>query len=492
MGDGVFAYIMKHKHFLKNVAIISLGGLFAKVIGAVYRIPLTALLGGYGMGLYQMAYPLFCLLLTFSSTGIPSALARLIAKERAASGINQSTVIAALRLFSLLGLCGTALMFLLAPVMSALQGEQGLLPCYRMLAPSVFLVALIAVFRGYFQGVNDMLPTAASEIVEQLFKAGAGLFFSYRFAQDPVKAVSYALFSVTLSEFVALGYLVLRFRGEKFRKSLCVKRTTGSDILFAALPVMTAAGLLPLSHIADSVLVVRLLSGYTEQAVSLYGLFAGGAVSLVSLPATACCGLATASVPSVSAYFARGMEEEGRCRALYALALTLALSLPCAVGLFVFAKPIVALLYSSLSPTDAKTMISLVRIMSVSAVSLAGVDTLAACLTGMGRAKQAAFSMLIAVLVKFILQYFLVRNPSLSVGGAAIAANACYLVAFYLDLFYTIKKKRVKSYDNDHWIGNGNARSDHAGDRRAQTGEQSACKERVACFGRTQRPRSSV
>ena len=85
------------------------------------------------------------------------------------------------------------------------------------------------------------------------------------------------------------------------------------------------------------------------------------------------------------------------------------------------------------------TVVSLVRLSSVSAVTLAAVNTLAACLTGMGRAKSAAFSMLAAICVKFALQWLLVSDPSLSVGGAAIAANVCYLVAFFLNSFYTWK-----------------------------------------------------
>lgn len=479
---------MKHKTFLKNVAVISAGGIVAKLIGAFYRIPLANLLGGYGTGLYQMAYPLFCVLLTFSSAGIPSALARIVAKETVKGRESRSTVRAALRLFALLGLAGTAVMCLLAPNMSALQGEERLAFCYYMLAPSVFLVALIAVFRGYFQGKNDMRPTAVSEIVEQLFKAGVGLFFAYRYAEEPARAVAYTLLAVTLSEGAALIYLAATFRRERFQKSLRVRRTTGGEIFCSALPVMAAVSLLPLSQAADSVMLVRLLSGYSERAVALYGLFAGGAVSLVSLPATACCGLATASVPSVSAYFARGEEKKGRERALYALAVTLVLALPCALGLFLLARPVVALLYPSLSAEDAQTLTGLLRLMSVSAVSLAGVDTLAACLTGMGRAREAALSMLAAVLVKFVLQRVLVADPALSVGGAAIAANACYLVAFFLDLFYTVrrtkKRKRKEKDDNDYRAGYGEGRRDGACARRDEEGGQGACADRVASFGR--------
>ncbi len=453
---------MKDPRFLKSAALLSLSGVLAKGIGALYRIPLSNLLGSYGMGLYQMAYPLFCMLLTFSSAGIPSAFSRIVAREHARGQGTKETLKTALRLFAVLGLSGTALMCLFAPHMSNLQGESALLPCYLSLAPSVFLIALIAVLRGYFQGKDDMKPTAVSEIVEQLVKAGFGLFFALRFATDPKKAVSYCLFAVTLSEAAALFYLLLKRRPE-YGRMLLVRKTTGRDILFAALPVMASAALLPLSQTVDSVLLVRLMGGHTTRAVALYGLYTGGAMTLVNLPATACYGLAASSVPVLSGCFTKGKREEGRERALYALMLTLLLSLPCAVGLFLFARPIAAILYPGLDIAEKEIFISLLRLSSVSAVSLAGVNTLAACLTGMGKAKKAAFSMLLAVLAKFLLQTLLVANPEISVFGAAIAANCCYLIAFFLDLFYTVKKDRVENYDYGDRIGRDRGRLAPAG-----------------------------
>ena len=469
---------MKHSRFLKSAVVLSLGGVLAKGIGAIYRIPLSNLLGGYGTGLYQMAYPLFCVLLTFSSAGIPSAFSRIVARETARGGNSDSTLKTALRLFAILGLSGTALMCLFAPYMSNLQGDERLLPCYLMLAPSVFLVALIAVLRGYFQGKDQMKPTAVSEIVEQIFKAAFGLFFAVRFRDDPARAVSFCLLAVTISETAALFYLLLLKRPER-SKFLTARKTTGQDVLFAALPVMASASLLPLSQTVDSVMLVRLLSGHTIHAVALYGLFTGGALALVNLPATACYGLAAASVPSLATCYARGEWEEGRRRALYALTLTLLLALPCAVGLFLFSKPIAALLYPNLNAEETATFVLLLRLTSVSAVSLAGIDTLAACLTGMGKAKKAAFAMLIAVFVKFILQRLLVGNPRYSIGGAAIAANACYLVAFFLDLFYTVKKERVERNDNGNRIGRESGRFVRAGAQGIEKCRRSARKKRL-------------
>lgn len=434
---------MKINSFLKNAATVTFGAFIAKGIGALYRIPLANALGGYGIGLYQMAYPFFCLLLTFSSSGIPNALARMISRERASGRGCEKTVSSALRLFSVLGLCGMLFMLLFARTVAQAQGDESLVACYLVLAPSVPLVALIAVFRGYFQGKKDMRPTALSEIFEQGFKALLGTYFLIRYQGEPVQAVVCSLLAVTLSELLALLFLFMRYRGEVVPRR--ISKRGGENILRSAFPVMLSAAILPLSQMADSVIIVRLLSAYTPRAIALYGLYTGGAVALVNLPVSVCYGLASASVPAVSEALARGDDGAARRRSLYALFITLLLSLPCAVGLFVLAKPAVAILYPALSVEDGQTLVSLVRLCALSAVTLSGVQTLSACLTGMGRAKRAAVSMAIAVFVKFVLQFLLLRNSALSIGGAAIASNACYLVAFLLNLFYTIKQERKKA-----------------------------------------------
>lgn len=151
------------------------GGFIAKLIGALYRIPLTNLIGGYGMGLYQMVYPFYCLLLTVSATGIPSSIAKMTAEKRARGISDKGVLKSALILFLSIGAVGALLMTALAPVLSRAQDYPDLKSGYIALAPSVFLVSAISVFRGWFQGENKMFPTALSEVTEQVVKVGLGL-----------------------------------------------------------------------------------------------------------------------------------------------------------------------------------------------------------------------------------------------------------------------------------------------------------------------------
>lgn len=432
--------------FLKGAAWIAGGGFIAKLIGALYRIPLTNLIGGYGIGLYQLVYPVYCLLLTVSATGIPSSIAKLTAEKIGKGESSMPLFKTAMKLFLLIGLAGTLLMMTLAPALSAAQGSRAVLGGYYALAPSVLLVSAISVFRGWFQGQNKMHPTALSEIAEQAVKVGFGLLFAYLFRGDVERAVIFLLLSVSLSELFALCLMLFLFRRipapaqlEKEGSRVGVK-----TVLKLSVPVTLNAMLLPLSSLLDSVLVPRLLSAYADNAVTLYGLFSGGAVTVISLPVSICYGIAAASIPAVAAVGADGDGRRTRGKIFYALGVTAAVALPSAIGLYFMAEPAAKLIFRSLSAQEQAILSGLIRAYAVSAFTLSMVQTLSACLTAQGKPQHAAFSMAVAVLLKTVVYCLLLKNSKISIFGLAYATNLCYLVAFALDLVYNLYITRRK------------------------------------------------
>lgn len=438
------------KNFLKGAFWIAFGGFAAKAIGALYRIPLTNLIGGYGLGLYQMVYPVYCLLLTVSATGIPSSIAKLTAEEIALGNDENVVLRKALKLFFRIGLIAMLLMLLSAPLLSAVQDTKGVLGGYFMLAPSVLIVSLISVFRGWFQGRNNMFPTAASEIVEQLVKVGFGIFFAYLFQGNVERAVVFLLLAVTISELFAL-FLMLFFY-KRVPAPIKPKNEGGmvsmKRIVKLTLPVTFSAILLPLSSLLDSVLVPRLLGVYDPSAVTLYGLFAGGAVTVVGLPVSVCYGLAAASIPRVAAASRlpdpKQRKQTLRNRIRFSLWLTIAVGGASAIGLYLFAKPAAKLIFRSLSQTELDTLVGLIQAYAISALSLSCVQTLSACLTAQGKPQYAALSMLIAITVKTVCSVFWLRNANISIYGLAYATNVCYLVAFFLNFMYNRKVSESK------------------------------------------------
>ena len=433
--------------FLKGAAWIAVGGFCAKLIGALYRIPLTNLIGGHGLGLYQLVYPVYCLLLTLSATGIPSSIAKLTA-ERIARGENDRAVFkTAMKLFLVIGVFGTLIMVLAAPFLAKAQGSEEVLGGYYALAPSVLLVSAISVFRGWFQGRNNMFPTAASEVVEQLVKVGFGLLFAYLFRADIHKAVVFLLLSVSLSELVTLFLMLFFF--QRVPAPFTQKNGGGmvamKTVLKLSVPVTLSAILLPLSGLLDSVLAPRLLSAYAEDAVALYGLFAGGAVTVVNLPVSVCYGIAAASVPRVAA--SEGKGKSVRKRIFYSLGITMLVGGASALGLYFFAEPAARTIFRSLRGEELALLIELIQAFSVSAFTLSCVQTLSACLTAQGKPQFAAISMAVAMTVKTVLYLFWLKDKSVSVFGLAYATNIAYAVAFFLNLLYNLlvsKKRRRK------------------------------------------------
>ena len=246
----------------------------------------------------------------------------------------------------------------LSPLLSRAQDCPEVKNGYLALAPSVLLVSAISVFRGWFQGENNMFPTALSEVTEQVVKVGFGLLFAYLFRSDVEKAVTYILLSVSVSEACALALMAFLFRRvpEPFSGLKKGDRVSMKSVLRLSIPVTLSAALLPLSSLLDSVIIVRLLKRYTEDAVALYGLFSGGAVTIINLPVSVCYGIAAASVPAVSASSASeivGGKNGARRRMVYALLVTLAVSVPCAAGLFLLASPAERVIFRALS-ADAR------------------------------------------------------------------------------------------------------------------------------------------
>ena len=428
--------------FIKGAITIASGGFIAKLIGALYRIPLTNLIGGKGIGLYQLVYPIYCLLLTVSATGIPSPVAKLTAEQIKDGYSGKAVLKSAMKLFLIIGFIGTVVMCVSAPVLSKLQGSQGVIFGYYALAPSVLLVSAISVFRGYFQGKNRMSPTALSEIVEQVVKVALGLYFAYRFRESVEKAVGYLLLAVSLSELVALLLMWLIYitkNRDKSRKD--GGRVEIKRIIKLALPVTMASLLLPLSALLDSVLAVRLMGAYTSDAITLYGLFSGGAITVINLPVSICYGIAASSVPAVA-----GAKDKAsvKKRWRFSLWVTIAVALPMAVGLYLFASPVVKIIFKNLEAEQISTLVGLVKTLSISALFLSCAQTLSACLTAQGKPQLSALSMLIAVTVKTLSYTLLLKNPKISVFALALATNLCYFVAFSLNLLYNIRVSKQR------------------------------------------------
>lgn len=437
--------VSKKDGIFKGALILGVCAFFAKVLGAFYRVPLTNLLGGYGLGLYQMIFPIYSLLLDFSSGGAPTALAKIISSEnndRETSAHNY--LVSSIKFLSLIGVGLTLVLVLFCKPISTLQGNSNSYLGYLFLSPSILLVCAISCFRGYFQGLMDMKPTAISQIIEQLVKLALGLAFVYLLSANTVYAVAGATFAITLSELVALFYLVVVYKKRKVKLNLNLlyqKQGNGERIkrlLKYSFPIIVVGTLIPLSHVVDSFMIVNVLSKYRQDATTLFGLLSGVALTVINLPVSICHGVSTVAVPSISSTHSK--EEKNR-RAEKTLLLTLLVTIPCAILCFLFAPFIVSLLFRSLGTYEKDVAINLIKITSPCIILLSLIQTQNAILVAKNKLYLPSINLFIGVVLKIVVNLILLPIPKFNVYGGAFGLIACYFFTCLVNLITLISLK---------------------------------------------------
>jgi stage V sporulation protein B len=289
-----------------------------------------------------------------------------------------------------------------------------------------------------------MYPTAITEVCEQLIKVGLGICLAYFYRSSVTKAVKGAIFAVTISELISalLAIAYYSFNARSIKPLYCERKTYIKEILKYTLPLTFTAMAMPLSQLLESIVIVNILRGTTEQATALYGVFSGCAITIVNLPVSITYGLAAASVPKISPIADSGDMVAAKAQAKKCILVTILISLPMAVALY-FLSPIAAkLIFSSLSDEHRQLLITLVKIMSVNAVTLSLVQTSSACLTSLGYPLKGTISGWTAAILRVALTFLLIKFTSLSIVAAAISANCCYLVAVIMNFCYIISVKK--------------------------------------------------
>lgn len=441
-----------NKKIVSGAAVLGAGAFLAKAIGAIYRVPLTALIGSDGLGLYQMVFPVYVVLLELSGAGVPNALSKIIAGENETPFAARSYLKTALKFFAALGLIASVLMAVFAKPFSALQGDGRASFSYVALAPSVFFVCLISCFRGYFQGQMKMSPTAFSQVAEQVVKLICGLTFSYLFMPDVTLAAAGAAFAVTLSEAAAFSGLLVCYKKSAKNELPAFKydkkrfRPELKTVIRYVVPITLVGIVLPLSQVADSFMIINFLSVYSENPTALFGLFSGVAMTIINLPVSVCYGIAAIAVPSVSG---AKEESEKRKNSARCICLTLAVSVPAAILCYAFAPLALKILFGRLSEGDRAVAAELIRMLSVTVVLASLLQTCNAILIGKGKLYLPAVGVAAGVAAKIVLTAILVRNPQINIYGGAVALIACYFVADLINLIAVFAQGRIKeSYEN--------------------------------------------
>ncbi|MBL0389113.1 polysaccharide biosynthesis protein [Tumebacillus sp. ITR2] len=439
--------------FLRGALILGIAGILSKLLGSVYTIFLQNIIGDRGIGLYQMAYPIYSTLLILSTAGFPVAVSKFVAEHIALGDYAGAKKV--FRVSSVL-LSITGVLFFLVLYFGAGQfadwfGDHEAVYAIKMIAPALLVVPLMSAVRGYFQGWQRMEPTATSQLVEQFVRVGtilalATLILQWGYGEAFAAAgAAFGAFTGGLAGFLTI-LVFMWTRRHYFRHDARFKNkvpaqptwTVVKKLCWYALPVSLGALVVPLMNNVDVITVVNLLKkcGFSQaQATEMFGLLTGRAFKLMLLPTTFASAIGTALMPAISAAIALRDKRLVSYRMDMAMRLTMLVALPSSVGLALLAEPIDIMLFKNNEGTQA--IIAIAAATLFSSIQL----TSSAILQGVGKVYIPVRNLFIGALAKLGFNFLLV--PILGINGAALATVISYLIATFLNMFALYKHTGV-------------------------------------------------
>ncbi len=448
----------KKESFMQGVFAMMFSQVLIKLLGLVYKLYLTNRegFGDEGNAIYSSGFYIYSLLLTLSSVGIPNAISKLVS-ERIAIGDNKGAnriFKIAFFVFGFLGFIGTAILFFGAHYISNIilkipEAEMTLVA----LSPSIFFVAIICVIRGYFNGNGTLKVTANSQTLEQVFKT----VFTILLVESVViiSGINTSLmaaganFATTFATFGSFTYLFFFYKKHRTANINAPDVITKKEsiiqiikkILYVSMPISLSAILTSISKNIDSVTVVRGLTTFMEasKAKIQYGILGGKVDTLTSLPLSFNVAFATALVPAISYARAKKDMQTANRRVGFSILVTILIGLPCTVGMCIFSKQILQLLFPA--QADGAVVLAISSLVIIFAVLA---QTINGALQGLGKVMVPAIAFGVGVIVKLILNIILIPIPSIGINGAAIGTVVCNIIACIIGFSVLNKNIEVK------------------------------------------------
>lgn len=443
---------MKKRTMAGNAALLSVFSIIAKVISALYRVPLTSVLGAEGMGMYQLVFSIYALILALTTGGIPVAVSRLTSENNALK--KDSRVVLKNALLSVVGTSVVLAAFLcvLSGFVARIQGNEGVKSGYYVIAPAIVFVGALSMFRGWFQGNNDVIPTAVSGLFEQVFKLAFGLTLAKILSKYGVIG---ALSGVMISEFVALIYIVITYfsRGKiyKINAAESCEKDVRNAILKTSVVFAIAGFIIPFSQFIDGILIVNILKASGESislATAKYGLYSGTVMSVVNMPVVLSVSLSVAIVPVIASATAKRDIDEIRKKGATAVKLALVISTFAAVMMFAFSDKIIAVLYPRLNRAENETAVRLLRIISFTVPMGALREIYASMIMAIDKTKKIIVNNSFSVALKIAVTAICLQNFNVYGAGYGMIAFSAVGVILNARDFFILSGKNLKLVKN--------------------------------------------
>ncbi|MDE5933859.1 MAG: polysaccharide biosynthesis protein [Lachnospiraceae bacterium] len=450
----------KKDSFVLQAGILAAAGIIVKIIGLIYRSPLTSIIGLEGNGYYSSAINIYTIILLVSSYSIPSAISKVIAQRLAYKEYRNAQRVFQCALIYVLVVGGVASLvtFFAAPLL--VSDMPNSIPVLRVFAPTIFFSGLLGVLRGYFQAHGSMAHTSISQILEQILNAGISILAAYlligmvKNENETTQAVYGASGSALGTGAGVLIALLFMFGMYCLNKDIIRKRVerdyskhqeSYQEIFKVIITTVTPFILSTFVYNCSTVVNMKIynnimidIKGLEESMAAIqYGIFATQAMSIVNIPIALSSAMSSASLPGISATFATHREKETRQKVNQATRITMLLAIPSSVGLMVLARPVVQFIYPQKEALDIAS--NVLRVLAVTVI-LSGLSTLTnAVLQGIGKVNTPVIHAVIALVVQIGILVALLFYTDLDLYALAIA-NIAYSLLMCLLNHAAVKK----------------------------------------------------
>lgn len=444
---------MKKQSLVKGSLILVFASILAKFLGIFFRWPLIMLIGDEGLGYYQMTYPLYMLFIAIS-TGVPIAVSKLISEKIALGKRDEvfQVIKEALKVMILLGLGTTIFLGGFGKVIiHALKWDEKAYYSILGVCLAPLFIGFMTPLRGFFQGMQNMTPTAVSQVIEQIGRVvfGVGLAFLL-FPYGIEKAAGGASFGAAAGAILSGLHLwpkYLRVKKENNIRKISRSDKVFMEIMKVALPISVGAAVGSIMGVIDSVLVPQKLlqSGMSMQnATILYAQLTGKASIFTNIPMTLTAALSASIIPIISELYILKNKNGLENKINLSIKLSMLVALPCFLGLYFMAGPIMKLIF----PGKSEGFIIL-KYLALSIPFLVITNITTSILQGTRYYYRPVLNLFIGCVIKVILTTILVPMPNLNIYGAVIATISAYFVVAILNVVYMVKKLKCRFYFTD-------------------------------------------
>ncbi|KEI84228.1 polysaccharide biosynthesis protein [Clostridium botulinum] len=429
---------MKKQSLIKGTFILGIAGIIAKFLGLFFRWPLQMLIGDEGIGYYQMSYPLYMFFIAAAS-GIPVAVSKLVSERNAVrdEGGIISVLKEAMIFMFIMGMGFTIILLLFSKdIIRFLKWDTR--SYYSLIGISLapLFISIMSVFRGFFQGMQNMNYTAISQLIEQLGRVIFGVGLAYILLPKGIEysaggaAIGAAAGGLLGGIYLFLKYLGVKkeFRVKKVKRNFKIMNT----ILYTAIPISIGSAVGTIMSLIDSALVPQKLleAGFTyKQSTILYGQLTGKAFTLVNVPLTLSVSLCAALVPIIAEDYILNRKMAVLKKVELAIKISMVIAIPSCLGLNFMAKPILNLIFPG-----QEAGYEILKHLALSIPFIVLCQTSTAILQGIGRYIRPIINLCIGCILKIVITLILVPMNNINIYGAVIGTIAGYVISAILNM----------------------------------------------------------